>query len=29
MPDILVRDMTEADEYFVSTCSHVNESDRL
>ena len=27
MPQIIVRDMTGADEYFVSTCSHVNESD--
>lgn len=27
MPDITVRDMTADDEYFVSTCSHINESD--
>ena len=26
---MLVRDMTSEDEYFVSTCSHVNESDEL
>jgi GNAT superfamily N-acetyltransferase len=29
MPSILVRDMTPDDEYFVSTCSHVNESDEI
>jgi len=29
MSSIKVRDMQEADEYYVSTCSHVNESDEL
>ncbi len=29
MSSIEVRDMQGADEYFVSTCSHVNESDEL
>ena len=29
MASIRVRDMQAADEYFVSTCSHVNESDEL
>jgi len=27
MPEIIVRDMLPEDEYFVSTCSHVNESE--
>ncbi len=27
MSQIVIRDMTADDEYFVSTCSHVNESD--
>lgn len=27
MPKIIVRDMLPEDEYFVSTCSHVNESE--
>ena len=27
MPKIAVRDMLPEDEYFVSTCSHVNESE--
>jgi GNAT superfamily N-acetyltransferase len=27
--EILVRDMQPEDEYFVSTCSHVNESDEI
>jgi predicted N-acetyltransferase YhbS len=29
MKAVQVRDMTQADEYFVSTCSHVNESDEI
>ena len=29
MSSIKVRDMQEADEYYVSTCSHINESDEL
>lgn len=29
MPSILVRDMAPEDEYFVSTCSHVDESDEI
>ncbi|MHC4259746.1 MAG: GNAT family N-acetyltransferase, partial [Planctomycetota bacterium] len=29
MPAVEVRDMEPADEYFVSACSHVNESDEL
>ena len=29
MPEIEVRDMTSDDEYFVSTCSHVSESDEI
>ena len=29
MPKIEIRDMTAEDEYFVSTCSHVNESDEI
>ncbi|MHC4193033.1 MAG: GNAT family N-acetyltransferase, partial [Planctomycetota bacterium] len=29
MPSVKVRDMEPADEYFVSACSHVNESDEL
>jgi len=29
MLSIKVRDMQEADEYYISTCSHVNESDEL
>jgi len=27
MPESVIRDMRQEDEYFVSTCSHVNESD--
>ena len=26
MPEIIIRDMLPEDEYFVGTCSHVNES---
>ncbi len=29
MPDVLIRDMEAEDEYFVSTCSHVNESEEI
>jgi len=29
MPEIIVRDMLPKDEYFVGTCSHVNESAEL
>jgi GNAT superfamily N-acetyltransferase len=29
MSSIKVRDMQEADEYYISTCSHINESDEL
>jgi predicted N-acetyltransferase YhbS len=29
MPDIIIREMTPEDEYFVGTCSHVNESEEL
>jgi GNAT superfamily N-acetyltransferase len=29
MPDVEVREMLPTDEYFVSTCSHVNESDEI
>ena len=29
MAEVEVRDMGSADEYFVSTCSHVNESDEI
>ena len=29
MPSLEIRDMQSEDEYFVSTCSHVNESDEI
>ena len=29
MSDLLIRDMRSADEYFVSTCSHVGESEEI
>ena len=29
MSDLIVREMTTEDEYFVTTCSHVNESDEI
>jgi len=29
VPDLRIRDMETDDEYFVSTCSHVNESDEI
>ena len=29
MTDIKIRDMGKDDEYFVSTCSHINESDEI
>ena len=29
MPDLLIRDMEPADEYFVSTCSHAGESEEI
>ncbi|HEC87875.1 MAG TPA: hypothetical protein ENI52_01005 [Thermoplasmata archaeon] len=29
MIDIKIRDMGKDDEYFVSTCSHINESDEI
>jgi hypothetical protein len=29
VPELIVRDMQSEDDYFVSTCSHVNESDEI
>ena len=29
MPEVIIRDMQREDEYFVSTCSHVNESAEI
>ena len=29
MPELMIRDMRSEDEYFVSTCSHVGESDEI